>query len=277
MNKILFTIMLVVLITPPSFAEDAEKRRQKCHAVLENYFQMEVSENLMRDYLVAQHELTVYRVFVSFLAQRREQNEDITDTVRQTKAATRYSEMIKERIAAIEKTAGNDPKFQEAKRNFSESPLAVATFAKLAPFLEEYISRETGVYDSEETRSLRLDRNDFRMLDVLASTEITSRRTGNFIQRIEDRNESFIRDNELDINIGLMIYEKIRPNLKKMNALMRGEEIAIPAGCLTQMSDEISQAMFNSFLSRADLRYSRERKASQSLYYRGKDSPWGEL
>ena len=44
---------------------------------------------------------------------------------------------------------------------------------------------------------------------------------------------------------------------------------------LTNMSDEISQTLFDSLLSRRDLTNSRQRGEHERLFYVGTDSPWG--
>ncbi len=315
MIKIILTFLVVVLASPsfavegkktsPAYVRDmsqqARTKHVECLTSLEKYFENEVSGDTMKEYLNAQYEITVYRIFASILAQRREQLRDIKDGFRNKKEAMTYSALVKERLVEIEKTAKNDPDFHAAMKSFNESPLSVATFVKLAPFLEKYVSSETRIYDEGHTKILRLDRNDMKMLDILVSVEKTTKGQACFIDRIEGFDGSFIFnfDSELDLNIGLITIHKVRKNITRIESFFEGlklpeecsEEmvvLAIAMNCyscmqnkdnqfytLTKMSDEISQTLFNSLLSRDDLKYQRERGTREYLYYLGTDSPWG--
>lgn len=318
MTKAILTFLVVVLAstsfaaegksllpqkTSPAYVSEmpqqARARHVECLASLEKYFNNEVSSGAMKEYLSAQYEITVYRIFASILAQRHEQIEDINLGVRNKKEATSYTALIKERLVEIGKTAKNDPDFQAARKSFNQSPLSVSTFIKLAPFLEKYVSQETATYDELGRIILRLDKDNMKMLDLLASLEKTTKVKSSFIDQIEALDASFIFNNELGINIGLMILKKIKPNMENIKLFF--ETLKLPVECsdeltdlsialncyscmqnkenqfytLTEMSDEISQTLFNSLLSRDDLKNSRERGENENLYYIGTDSPWG--
>lgn len=294
--------------TPEFFKQKSDKKsRQKRHKLcidsLEKYFTKEVSKKGMTDFLVAQYELTTYRVFGSIIAQRLQNVKDKKAGKRSKKEIVKYSEFIKEHLEQMKKNAESDSHFLAAMKSFDQAPLSIGALAKLAPYVNKNLLYNTTVYDNPLAAKFKLDSNDFKMLDVLASVEKqrTQNNSSNFLRYIEKIDDSVISQTDASVNLPVLNYRRVAVRKKQVEMFLKS--LAIPKECkeekrdialglncykcfnknddtlfsLTQISDEITQVLFDSVLKRADLKDAREGQASDNIIYVGRKSPWGSI
>lgn len=261
---------------------------QLCLAGLDHYLTNEAPVDQLRMYLNVQYQVTAYRVLASMLAQRQEQQRAFRHGKRAEKAIPRYSLQLKEHIESLHNEAGDDPQFLEAKKSFEEAPLSISTLAKLAPFVERSILKNSRIYDQDSySANFRLDNADFEMLDFLADVEANRAEAlprTTFVNHIENYDEE--RLVEMDHNVNLLVVDEysIQPAQQGIEAFWGSLEL--PAECsgvgslyrFKQENGAATKMLFDSMLKRKDMKIAREERSHTYIFHTGRTSPsrWAE-
>ena len=254
---------------------------------LDYYFKNQVSEKIMRDFLVNQFEVTAYRIFGSFLAQKK-------DLLNQSPPieVTYLGKLIEKRMLEIEKIRGSEPKFQIAKQSFEKVPFSSETFIKILPFLEHYLANNTPIYDVELTAIFRLENNDLKMFDMFDKLEKKHKLNETFLSRMAKRrfSQKEIANKHLELNLGLLHVNKIKKYTKEIESNLR--DMRVPISCKKEreyiakklncsvcleksddsmyslyiMCEDIAQLLFDALLTREDLKLPRIRYLKESLW-----------
>ncbi len=264
------------------------QRDNPCLTALDDYFTYGVPVDQMRMYLNAQFEITAYRVLASMLAQREEQQREYREEMRTEKPIPSYSLQLKEHIETIEKEAGNDPQFLEAKRSFEGNPLAIYTLAKLAPFVEGNILKHSRIYEQGSySANFQLDDADFKMLDFLAYVEENRADPlpqSTFINYIENYDQASLEEMDQYVNLVIVDEYSIQKAQQGIEAFWRA--LTLPTECngtgslyrFKQENDAVTQALFGSMLKREDMKIAREERSHIYVFHTGRTSPsrWAE-
>lgn len=259
-----------------------------CLAKVDHYFTNDVSVDQLRMYLNAQFEVTAYRLLASMLAQREEQQRAFREGTRTEESIPSYHLQLKEHVETIEKEVGADPLFIEAKRNFEENPLTIPTLAKLAPFVEGNILKQSRIYNQGSySANFRLDEADFKMLDFLAYVEenrVEALPRTTFINYIENYNQASLEEMDQYVNLVIVDEYSIQKAQQGIEAFWRA--LTLPTECdgavslytFKQASGAVTQALFDSMLKREDMRIARDDRSHIYVFHTGRTSPsrWAE-
>ena len=231
----------------------------------------------LEHYLEMQYELTAYRVFGSFLAQRIEQTKAYKAGKRTDPPITRFSAMLRDNIHYLEQVGMHGAEFMAAKASFQQSPLSIVTLAKLAPFIDRSIMRRSDIYTAGIGAKFRLDEMDFRLLNLLVTIDEQrkNKRSDSFITRIESLDATQISDYDAEMNLKIWSDKKIAQSTNDIAFFLNSLEV--PDGCHQSKVDIARTLLSHTILERDDMKASREEQGSDFIYYVGANSPWGSV
>ncbi|MBU1640489.1 MAG: hypothetical protein KKG53_08390 [Proteobacteria bacterium] len=209
------------------------QKQQQCLDALDSYFVKTLSYRDFADYNMYQSELTMYRFFGTLIALRLEQK-DLYDRGQRTESPhMRYTLLMKDYIALIEKDAGGDPQFIEAKRSFEKEPLTYKTLAQLAPFVNKAFMK-LALYDDPMTKNFTLDNLDFAMLEILASYEKYLEYFGpdhdpTYPQQLDKIEVQDITPVDVTLNLPIINQRRIRPRKEETEKFW--QDLTLPQEC----------------------------------------------
>jgi hypothetical protein len=268
---------VLTLLLSPEHEATANDRQTACANSLDHYLAATDFDGGLEHYLLMQYELTTYRIFGSFLAQRVEQTKAYKAGKRTELPITRFSDMLQDHINYLEKSDIQDAEFVAAKMSFQQSPLSIATLAKLAPFIDRSIVQRSDIYAAGIGANFRLDEMDYRLLNLLVTIDDQReiKRSANFITKIESLDATQISDYDAEVNLEVLNYKKISQSKNDIPVFLNWLEI--PDGCHTDKADVARKLLSDTILSRDDMKEFREEQGSDFIYYTGKSSPWGSV
>jgi hypothetical protein len=279
-------------------------RHTICMQALDKFFMKNMSHKEIKNFLLAQYEITTAKAFSLMLIVRV--NDQLKYSRKETvfKPAEDYLNLIKMKIVDLSMMFGRDPDFVKAQKTFMQNPMSVKAYAQIAPFLERYAQKE-GIYSDEITSHLFLDSFDTKMFDLLSKIEENTATKDqvnlmSFMQWATISQIGIVQNALATVEVSSKIL--VQQNVSYIENILH--DIQPPKGCekerwdiyvgdmdcidcydnstdsiysLLVGSEEVAKLLFNAALKRHDLEFVRKEKFHWQLYHIGNNSPWGNI
>lgn len=281
---------------------DRIQRKKVCLNALEHYFVNEVPHEALKQFFLAQYEITVAKslaiIFQIYLHDAKEYS------LKKTAFAPtlKYRDLVRNRMLLMDTKVQSDSEFAKAKKSFLRDPFSVKSFVRILKFLSQYADDEN-LLRTEYGANFTLDVSDFKMLDILIAHE---KQFGNKSVRLmtflEHIHEKFIYQRDMRAMEKVSFEKIIKPNEDFIKNFL--EKIKPPAECKQERKDlmvgdanclkcyqhtkdnlytlyvwsnDVVNTLFQSLLKRTDLDAPRREKLSWPVFYYGVLSPWGSV